>query len=407
MATAAPAKPAVAPDLPARLQQIVTELNQDHLERVDPIYTMVVTTLAAQHAYVYGKPGADKSRMVENWCLRILGANYRRALMHAQAGEDQYFGQYDIAKYDQQGIWERKIANTLGDAHLAVTDEPDKTNGAALAPLLTWMNERKINPGSGWVRASLISCFAAANALLEENAGAMWDRYLVRFPVDYIKDPGNFLTLLQSAVVDPNGAAAAPMTTITLDELHAAIAHVPTIPVPMTVLETLKDLRYQMQAAGIEPSDRRFKAGISLLQASAFYAGRDVVVDDDIEIYKHVLWAIPEHREEVEKLVLSATSQQTRDALQFQQMLDEVANKLNGLAGESFEERADYGPNGNFILDEIETRIDASIKQGEADGRNTTRLKTVRNQLEPVRVRLYMVCMNMSEERAKLAAATA
>lgn len=389
------------------MRQIVVELSDEHIERNDDLELIAITFLAAQHGCLVGDPGADKSRLVENFCGRLDGANYRRALMHRQLGEEALFGNFDLPKYDLTNVWERDMADTLGDGHVCLIDEPDKAGPAALMPLLTWLNERRVKPGKLWVPAPVISAFGAANALLDTSEGGMnavWDRFLTRKKVHYIQEPGNYIRLLKLAVVDPS-APPKPHTTIALGDILPVITDViPTIAVSDGIYETLAQLRIELFTEGVVYSDRRSLQMIRLLQASAWLNGRGIVEDDDLAILRHVLWEVDEQIPEVEKRVLSLTSPLTKAALEFEGMIQETLTQLDSLAGKALEEKASWAGTANFELSEVADRLKATLTTAEQQGRSTVKLELVKHSLVAARERVFVEAMNTPADRARVMA---
>src|SRR5205814_883560 len=86
----------------------------------------------------------------------------------------------------------------------AFLDEVFKASSSILNTILTLMNERRFHNGREVAEVPLLTLFAAANELPEDDELlALHDRFLLRFVVDYLGEDFRFLKLLQAR---PGGA---------------------------------------------------------------------------------------------------------------------------------------------------------------------------------------------------------
>jgi MoxR-like ATPase len=280
-------------------------------------------------------------------------------------------------------------------------DEVGKVGPAVANTQLVLMQQRKIKPGKHWVPAPVISIFGASNEFLDKDLAAFADRFLVWLRVDYLKEPGKFAALLQSAVFDPTSQTLTNPPSITLDELHAVIEHVKTIPVPSSIVDTILKLRAELNGHGIRPSDRRFKQAIRLLQANAFINGRDVVDDDDLLIFEHVLWTSIEEKDKVTRAVNALASEFAKAA---QRMIDSIAEWEAGIDERKAlkgPERAEYGGEVQFKMQETTRELNELIKKAKKQGRSTARLESVEDALQGLRLKVLVDCMGLDEDRAR------
>lgn len=65
----------------------------------------------------------------------------------------------------------------------------------------------------------------------------------------------------------------------------------------------LSNIRVELDDEGIEPSDRRFKQSLGVLQARAFIHEREVVQVEDVVILEHVLWETIDQKETVSAII--------------------------------------------------------------------------------------------------------
>lgn len=382
----------------ANLRAINSELADQFFERRDVIEALTVAVLAQQHAFILGPPGTAKSALVHALCNRITGAKYWRILMDRQLGKEESFGPIDIPAFEKTGHWGRNITDTLADAHVAFIDEVGKAGPASLNPYLTIFEERMFKPNGSWIQVPLISAIGASNETLEDELSAMWDRFLVRVNVEYLVEPGNFAAMLDTA----SRPAPANPTSISLADLqHAINVEVPAVSLPPGIVDTILQLRVDLRSKGITPSDRRWKASIRLLQASAYLNDRTVVDDDDLAVLRHVLWDVVEQVAEVERMVLSLTSPMTKAALEFAAMLDEINAEIDSRKGQALEKRSAYGGTAKFKVDEINKNLSKLTEEANRQGRSTAKLDSVRSQVKATRTKIFVECLNVPADKAE------
>jgi MoxR-like ATPase len=125
---------------------------------------------------------------------------------------------------------------------------------------------------------------------------ALYDRFLLRFVVDYIAEDFRFLRMLETS-------PQAEKTTITLEELSAMQAQVRDITIPDYIYRTIADIRRELRKKPIQASDRRYRQSLSLLQAHAYLTGGDRVTEKDLFVLEHALWRDPGERPEVHSTI--------------------------------------------------------------------------------------------------------
>lgn len=384
----------------ALLRQLESELNLRFFERRDAINAVLICLLARQHGFVLGPPGTAKSELLEMVCRAIVGAKYWRILLDRQMGKEESFGQIDQPLFLQTGEWRRDTADTLADAHVALLDEVGNTGPSVLNAYLTAMNERMFKAGKTWDDIPLLSAFGASNYVLEDGMEAMWDRFPVRFSVGDIVEDGNFLAMLEMAAGQRPQADVT--TTIPLPMLQQAIrVEVPSIFIPAHVFDAVRQLRSDLAAEQIKASPRRWAQSTRLLKASAYLAGRSEVDEDDLSIFRHVLWDVPEQAAMVERKVLGFTSAVSKAAIELAERVDAVMIEVEKRKAKSLAERALYGADAMHALGLVEGDLDAAISRATDEDRTTAPLEEVRAALIQAEIAVYVVCMNTPEERAK------
>ena len=293
---------------------IERELNQSHLERPAVIRSLLVALLARQHVVLLGPPGTGKSRLVRDVGQRIVGQFFEWQLTRMSTPEE-LFGPISLQGL-QQDHYRRIATGKLPDADIAYLDETFKASSAILNTLLAAMNERVFYNDGQAVPMPLQMLVGASNELPEdrEELGALWDRFLIRHVVSYVKDPTSFAALLQAVV------APAVQTTRTLSDLAQAQQAVTQVTV-QPIFPLLAQLRTELLKAGIIASDRRWRQSIGLIQAQAWLNGHQAADASDVTILQHVLWNEPDQRLPVAKAVLMLVSPYDQEA---QDILDDA-----------------------------------------------------------------------------------
>jgi MoxR-like ATPase len=275
-----------------KLIRIREELNRAFFERAELIDGALGALLAASHVLIIGPPGTAKSMLADELCRRIDGADYFQWLLTKFSTPEEIFGAVSLKGLEEDD-YRRVTSHKLPEAHIAFLDEIFKANSSILNALLTLINERVFHNGRERVSVPLIAMFGASNELPdEEELTALYDRFMLRFMVDYIAEDFRFLKMLE-------GGSAPARTTLSFAELEELRLMAQAVTVPAATLRAIGELRRELARIQIIASDRRWKNSLDLLRAHALVMGREHVIEDDLMFLEHVLWKDPEERPKV------------------------------------------------------------------------------------------------------------
>lgn len=281
-----------------KLNEIKTALNNKFFEREKEIDAILIALLSKQHMLMIGPAGTAKSALSMELSKIIEGSQYFQWLLTRFSTPEELFGPLSLKELEN-GVYKRNTTTKMPEAHLAFLDEIFKANSAILNSLLTLINERLFYNNGQPVTAPLMSVVGSSNEYPEEDEGleALFDRFLLRFEIEYIKDEDNFIDMLKG-----NGQEI-EMPTMSLKELESLQFLCEMVHIPEQVYSTLSNIRVDLRDEGVRPSDRRFKQSLSILQAKALLEQRQTVEIKDIQMLEHTLWENVEQKSLVSDIV--------------------------------------------------------------------------------------------------------
>src|SRR5271154_5109914 len=369
-------EPAMADTALSKLARIREELNRMFLERIDLIDGALVAMLSANHVLIIGPPGTAKSMLADELCRRIEGANYFQWLLTKFSTPEEIFGAVSLKGLEQDD-YRRVTDHKLPEAHIAFLDEIFKANSSILNALLTVINERIFHNGRQRVIVPLITMFGASNELPdEEELTALFDRFMLRFMVDYISEDFRFLKMLE-------GVEAGARTAITFVELGELRASAAAVKLPGSILRSIAELRRSLATQQIIVSDRRWRNSLGILRAHALIYGRAIVTEDDLTFLEHVLWKDPEElpkvRDAIRRMV-KGFEDEARELLIQGQELREYVDR--GWESDELRKRATI--EAHTKLANILVKFEQLMREAAESGRATEGLEAMRTKVRAI-----------------------
>ncbi len=374
------------------LRKLIEELRGRLFERDEVIEGAFCALLTGNHMLIIGPPGTAKSQLVHDVCKRIDGAHYFQWLLTKFTTPEEIFGAVSL-KGLENDEYRRVIEGKIAESHIAFLDEVFKASSSILNTLLTIMNERVFYNSTDVVRVPLISLFGASNELPseEDELEALYDRFLLRYVVDYVKEDFRFLKMLGTEEIE-DGA-----TSMTLDDLIECQSQVNEVAIPQHVVKLVSRLRNELKRKGIVLSDRRYKRSISLLRAKAYLSGRDEVIESDLNILENVLWRDPGELGEI-KAAIYQLLHGYKDTLR--ELLIQ-ARELHSYSKRDWEnEELEINANieAQTKLRHILTKLDSMIDEFRERGKSTDEISRARTEIEHIQRETLDKLLSSNEE---------
>lgn len=295
--------------------KLETAVDGELQERGDQTHTAILALISKKHHFQVGPPGIAKSLLVERIVKRINGfdeGGYFHRLLTKYTTDDELFGAPDMGKLMNESLFQRNTDRRLPVAHIAFLDEIFKGNSSVLNALLLAMNERMYDDDVlGPISIPLISIFAASNELPEgEELNAMYDRLHLRHLMNPIQDGSSFVSMMESNFKEPD-------PILSLNDIKNASVLAKEVIVPRSVIDSLRELRGILGQAGIEPTDRRWRNSLDVIQASAWLEGCDHAEVRHTRALMHMMWDRVEDIKKVQNLVLDLADPLERQAQEY------------------------------------------------------------------------------------------
>jgi MoxR-like ATPase len=292
----------------SELKAAVDRIADNLVEREEEARLVVLGMISREHVLFLGPPGTGKSALGRRLSTLCGGQFFQRLLTRFTTPEE-IFGPLSLRALENDE-YRRCTTGFLPTASVAFLDEIFKANSAILNTLLTILNERQYDNGSGLREECPIRCVVGASNELPESdeLDALYDRFLLRKEVLPVSDEGLMLMLAMPTPGESpcddrdDGVAETKKCDVVfkdgLDQVVEALSTAAnSVLMGTDACALLRDLRnFMREELGVEVSDRRLVKATRLLKISAASHGRISVDPLDCLLLQHLAWRLPEQR---------------------------------------------------------------------------------------------------------------
>ena len=296
----------------SRAEALVEGLSQGLYEREEPIKLAFLTAVAGESIFLLGPPGVAKSLIARKLKHVFKDAQAFEYLMSKFSTPDEIFGPVSIKKLKEEDTYERKTARYLPGAQIVFLDEIWKAGPAIQNALLTILNEKIYRNGEEDIQVDLHALVMASNELPPDREGLqpLWDRLLVRYPMEGVRENRNFLKMITDTQ-DVYADQIPIEIKISPTELEEWSEQIDAVHLPEEVLNVIQVVREKIHRLNQKEKvdspilvfDRRWKKMVRLLRAAAFLNGRREVDLMDTFLMVFCLWSKPSHLPVLKKLI--------------------------------------------------------------------------------------------------------
>lgn len=336
-----------------KILQLEEEMNGKYIHRREEIRGLLVGLLTKSNVILLGQPGTSKTDMVQT-LARAIKSDCFETILTRTSSPEELFGAYDIRELEN-GRYVRNTDNSLAKAHFGFVDEVFKCNSSVLNGLLGVMAQRTFRNGNSTPENIPLQLFVGASNEMPEGGAtgelsALWDRFEIRYVVDYIKDDAGFAKLLQI------GPSVEPKTMIDMEDLVGAQKEVSEVPLK-DAEPIILNLWKLLKKEGFVVSDRKWRNLLKYLQAVAWLNGNKKVEIEDISFLKNVLWNEPEQYKTIKKIIGQFATPEMEKAQETLDSCLDIVAELFAMGDNDAENKSKFGTTKTIKATEVHAKL--------------------------------------------------
>lgn len=291
-----------------RIKELTKKISYQVYEKDEIFRLSMLALLAEESIFLLGKPGIAKSLISRRMKFAIKGGTNFEYLMSKFSTPEEIYGPIDL-KYLKEGKYIRVIEGYLPASNIGFLDEIWKAGPSIQNTLLTIINEKIFRNGGKDINVPLKLLISASNELPAEGEGleALFDRFIIRYIAEPLKDENNFELLLDGE--SSLDVEVDPKLQIGIDELAKWKKELKKVRIARSTLDFIHYFRKKVARetnGEAYISDRKWKKISGLMKTSAFYNGRLETDIADIFVIPYCIWDNEEEEALYKKIFLQA-----------------------------------------------------------------------------------------------------
>jgi MoxR-like ATPase len=319
----------------------------------------------------------------------IEGGKYFEILLTAYSTPEELFGPFAMSKLEKD-IYERVTSGYLPEAHICFIDETFKANSGILNSMLWAMNEREFRNGDHIIKLPLLTLIGASNEIPDddENLGALYDRFHMKFHTLRIQEPGNFMKMMKMP-----DYMESPETIITIDDLEKAKKEISQISIPQEVITKLTKLREELYSNALIVTDRTYKVSARTLRTEAWFKGHKTVEDEDMDILRHLFWSEPEKARHVYLKILEMVNPDKNKIMTLYEDCMTIAKEV--FAIKDPKKQLEEGIEAATKIKEARKKINKLINEMEKKKKNTEEVRQMAHEIDKQLKEIFVEACNI------------
>ena len=340
--------------LKEKIEILIEKLNIGLIEREEQIKIALLAVLTGENLLLIGPPGTGKSQLTRRISNAFNDSSYFEYLLTKFTTPEELFGPISIKELENDRF-HRNTESYLTDSHIVFLDEVFKSNSAILNSLLTIMNERLYHNGYKREKIKTISILAASNELpdTESELDALYDRFLFRDRIDYVKDVNALVHLAsEEPIINEN-------EKIDFNDMTKFYSTLKNIELSPDISDKIINIKNKINIELNESiSDRRLVKVIKVLKMAALLSGRNSVNDFDLLLLNYLFWT---HEKSMDKIKLLINTEilniESIDTGEMQYLFEKWNTHFNKFFSEQKKDNE-----GNLLFYDINKEITASSR---------------------------------------------
>ena len=366
--------------LSQKFTAVEDEMNKILIERSAPVRGVLLSALSSTNILLLGPAGIAKSMLINEWNKRITGSAYFEWLLSKFSTPDELFGPISLTGLEKER-YKRVTTGKLPEANTAFLDEIFKSNSSILNALLTILNERKFFNDGVPVTVPLVTVAGASNEIPDSDDGldAFFDRFLLKYHLAAIHEPSAFIRMLKLAALEPSA-------TVSLEEIKTAQGEIESVKIDDSILSQIVKIREGIKRDITLVSDRTFKISMKILKAEAWLNGKDEVLMDNLELYRHICWTKPEQEKSIHSQILTLISPEKNKILEYYSQVLDMEKDLY--------KKKEAGGRQTAVVETSQKVNEACVKIADlkkammARKQDVKEVEKIENELEEIKIRI-------------------